>query len=267
MIARAAKAKGWGANTSNLQHPLKSRLSSRKLDIGLNATNEPRLPLAAKRLLVKSLSSCTLYSALDAATADSECDQVVEKVKSEWVNAGRWVLALATIYMSLFAIDSQSLLGINSFSRKAVATSSIATFLGLVCDAWLLGRYYSLHTREFMSQARDIYGSYAFFALSARLPSLAVLISILALGAFVVCVVYQTLPALTIVLGSIFLIVMVLQFIIRGSEVFYCSIAEALSAVVRWIQELRAKTRGVAGGAHNDSPTTAGERAGQRRSS
>ncbi|KAF7366342.1 hypothetical protein MSAN_00890600 [Mycena sanguinolenta] len=242
-------------------------------DIGFDATNEPRLPLGAKRLLVKFLSSCSLHSALDAARTDSECDQVVEDLKSKWRNARHWVLALATIDMSLFAIDAQSLFRINSFSRKAIATSGIATFLGFVCGTWFWGRYRSLQPREFMTRARDIYGSYAFFALSARLPSLAVLISMSALGAFVVCVAYETLPVLTIVLGSIFFIMMGLQFIIRGSEVFYGSILEAFLTAARWIQQLRDKARRVAIRAPSDLPPDAGEhsqadgRARQRESS
>jgi hypothetical protein len=78
--------------------------------------------------------------------------------------------------------------------------------------------------------------SYAFFSLSARLPLLAVLISILALGTFVVRVAYQTLPAFVIVLGVVFAVVMGLQYIFWGSEVFYCSIAKELSTVAGWMQ-------------------------------
>jgi hypothetical protein len=97
------------------------------------------------------------------------------------------------------------------------------------------------------TRARDVYGSYAFFSLSARLPSLAVLISILALGVFVGRVAYQTLPAFVIVLGVVFAVVMGLQYIVRGSEVFYGSIAKALSTVAGWMQHLRDKARSAVG--------------------
>ncbi|KAJ7230854.1 hypothetical protein B0H12DRAFT_1029812, partial [Mycena haematopus] len=165
--------------------------------------------------------------------------------------------------VSLFTIDSQSLFKINSLAMKAVTASSIVTFLGLLCNLWFFGRYYYLHRGSLWcaplpsflfraTKARDIYGSCAFFSLSARLPSLAVLISILALGTFVVCVVYQTLPTLTIVLGSIFFIVMGLQFIVRGSEVLYSSIADALSITAKWIRVLRDKARSVVVGTQSD---------------
>ncbi|KAJ6522426.1 hypothetical protein DFH09DRAFT_1286849 [Mycena vulgaris] len=197
----------------------------------------------ARRLALRLLSACTPYSALEAATSDPDCEQVVETLKSEWLNVGRWFLALGAVDMSLLAIDSQSLFKIDLFSQRAIAASSAATGLGLLCDAWFLVRYYPLQPRVFMTRARDVYGSYAFFSLSARLPSLAVLISILALSAFVGRVAYQTLPAFVIVLGVVFAVVMSLQYIIRGSEVFYCSIAMALSTVAGWMRHLRDKAR------------------------
>ncbi|KAJ7866443.1 hypothetical protein B0H14DRAFT_2188973, partial [Mycena olivaceomarginata] len=122
------------------------------------------------------------------------------------------------VTVSLFTIDSQSLFKIDLFSQRAIAASSIASFLGFLCALWFLWRYYPLEPTVFMVPPKlGTYGSYAFFALSARLPSLAVKISVLALGAFVGRVAYQTFPAFVIVLGSIFLAVMVLQFILRGS--------------------------------------------------
>ncbi|KAJ7321951.1 hypothetical protein DFH08DRAFT_357448 [Mycena albidolilacea] len=205
---------------------------------------EEKTPLA-KRVTLKLLSVCTMYSALESATSDPDCEQVAEKLKSEWSNACRWALALVAVTVSLFTIDSQSLFKIDLFSQRAIAASSIASFLGFLCALWFLWRYYPLESTVFMTQARDIYGSYAFFALSARLPSLAVKISVMALGAFVGRVAYQTFPAFVIVLGSIFLAVMVLQFILRGSEALYCSIAEALSAVAERTKDLRNWARSV----------------------
>ncbi|KAF8129642.1 hypothetical protein K438DRAFT_869951 [Mycena galopus ATCC 62051] len=201
-----------------------------------------RRPLA-RRLALRILSTCTPYFALEAATSDPDCEQIVETLKSEWLNVGRWFLALGAVDMSLLAIDSQSLFKIDLFSQKVIAASSAATGLGLLCDAWFLARYYPLQPRMFMARARDVYGSYAFFSLSARLPSLAILISILALGAFVGHVAYQTMPAFVIVLGVVFAVVMGLQYIVWGSEVFYCSIAKALSTVAGWMQHLREKAR------------------------
>jgi hypothetical protein len=72
---------------------------------------------------------------------------------------------------------------------------TVAFFLFSLCAVLI-------SVNQLQTQARDIYGSYAFFALSARLPSLAVLISVLALGAFVGRVAYQTFPAFVIVLGA-----------------------------------------------------------------
>ncbi|KAF7351889.1 hypothetical protein MVEN_01150600 [Mycena venus] len=214
------------------------------VEVILEADIQPgRRPLT-RRLALKILSNCTPYSALEAATSDAECEQVIKTLKSEWLTIFRWVVpALGTMDIALLVIDPQSVFTIDLVSRRAIAASSAATLLGFFSDLWFLGRYYSLQPKMFMTQTKDVYGSYAFFSLSARLPSLAVLISILALSVFIGRVAYQVLPAFVIVLGVVFAVVMILQYIVRGSEVFYCSIAQALSTVGGWMQHLRNKAR------------------------
>ncbi|KAJ7727042.1 hypothetical protein B0H14DRAFT_2480271 [Mycena olivaceomarginata] len=235
------------------------------VEVGLGEDIQPERRPLARRLALKILSIFTSYSALEAATSDADCERAVEILKSEWLNVGRWFLpVLGPADIALLIIDSQSMFKIDLFSQRAIVASSVATFLGLLCDLWFLARYYSLQPRMFMTQAQDVYGSYAFFSLSARLPSLAVLISILALGAFVGRVAYQTLPAFVIALGVVFAVVMGLQYIVRGSEVFYCSVAEALSTVAGWMQDLRDKARSAVGNesdlSRNGIPAESSER-------
>jgi hypothetical protein len=71
------------------------------------------------------------------------------------------------------------------------------------------------------------------------------LISLLALVAFVGSVAYRTLPVFVIVLAILFSSVMGLQFIARGTEVFYSCISGALGNVAGWIQFLGDKARAV----------------------
>ncbi|KAJ7918148.1 hypothetical protein B0H13DRAFT_301347 [Mycena leptocephala] len=131
-------------------------------DVRTDRTAE-RQPLS-KRLLSKNLGTCTQYAALKAAVSDPECEQVVESLKSEWLNVGRLLWALAVVDISLFTIDSQSLFQVGKLEQKAVAASNVATGLGLLCDLWFYGRYYRLQIGVFLNRARDaVYGSYIFF--------------------------------------------------------------------------------------------------------
>ncbi|KAJ6562472.1 hypothetical protein B0H19DRAFT_942762, partial [Mycena capillaripes] len=153
-------------------------------------------------------------------------------------------ILLDRVDMSLFIVDSQSLFKVDVFAQRAVAASSVATVFSLLCDGWFLGRYYRLQTREFLIRARDMYDSFVFFSLSARLPSVGATISLLALGAFAGRIAYRTLPAFVTVLGIMFCLIMGLQFIVRGTEMVYFSVAEVLSTVVGWMQLVIGKARG-----------------------
>jgi hypothetical protein len=66
-------------------------------DVRIDRTAE-RQPLS-KRLLSKILGTCTQYAALKAAVSDPEFEQVVENLKSEWLNVGRLVCILVEKYL------------------------------------------------------------------------------------------------------------------------------------------------------------------------
>ncbi|KAJ7087084.1 hypothetical protein C8R44DRAFT_552517, partial [Mycena epipterygia] len=117
---------------------------------------------------------------------------------------------------SLFTTDPQSLFNIDEFAQKTIAAGSIGTSFGLVCTTWFLLRYYRLEPSVFMTRARDVYGSYLFFSLSARLPLFGTLVSLAALALFIGRVAYNTFPVFVIVLGVAFCLVMGLQYVVRG---------------------------------------------------
>ena len=62
----------------------------------------------------------------------------------------------------------------------------------------------------------DIYGSYFFFALSSRLPLIALIISVLALVGFLVAVAWVAWPAAVLVMCGITGLLVSLQFIVFG---------------------------------------------------
>ncbi|KAJ7220892.1 hypothetical protein GGX14DRAFT_389277 [Mycena pura] len=166
--------------------------------------------------LAHFVTSCTHNEVLQAATSDSDVEQITEKLKSEWTKVGRWLLALAALNVSLLTIDAQTLFRVDKVAQDLIALSAVATGLGMLCDAWFLVRFLHLQGWDFMDRARDTYGSYTYFSLSSELPLVAVFISLVFLMAFGARIVYNTLPALVLLVGSVcFGIIMALRFVVQ----------------------------------------------------
>ncbi|KAJ7216406.1 hypothetical protein GGX14DRAFT_441450 [Mycena pura] len=101
-------------------------------------------------LLISFISSWTHNDALEAATSDVDADRAIQNLKSEWITVGRWLLGLAAMNMSLFTIDTQSLFKVDDFALKAIATSAVASGLGILCDACFLLQFHHLQRQDFM---------------------------------------------------------------------------------------------------------------------
>ncbi|KAJ7216405.1 hypothetical protein GGX14DRAFT_604629 [Mycena pura] len=210
------------------------------VDIPSNeSSNDDRLPKrflsSITTLLAHFFALCTHNEALRAATSDSDVDQVTENLKSEWVKVGRWLLALATLDVSLLTIGAKPMFKIDEVAQDLIALSAVATGLGMLCCAWFLVRFLHLQRWDFMDRARDTNGSYTYFALSSELPLVGLLVSMMSLMAFSGRIVYNTLPTFALLMGSAcFGIIMALRFIVRGGRVLYSFISTTHSALSRW---------------------------------
>ncbi|EDR06386.1 uncharacterized protein LACBIDRAFT_299945 [Laccaria bicolor S238N-H82] len=175
---------------------------------------EPR-PLS---LTGRVLASFTMYSELKEATMDSEYDKVFARLQMEWTYMGGLLVALAAVDTAVFSISPDSLFGVNSYARSAIATSSITSGLGIACDAWFLLRYNWADLQTFIARARDVYGSYFFFSLSARVPGLCMFISALSLMLFLGLVAFDAWPEGVIAVCFMVGVVMSLQFLVYGAH-------------------------------------------------
>ncbi|KAJ7087088.1 hypothetical protein C8R44DRAFT_900732 [Mycena epipterygia] len=205
---------------------------------GLSASSPPQQPdtyfvdAARERHIVsRILASYTHYGELQSATSDGDFGQILGNLKLEWFYVGGVLLGLVALETSIFTTDPQSLFEVDAFAQKAIAASSVATSFGILCNTWFVLRYYRLESSVFMTRARDIYGSYLFFSLSARLPLAGTLFSLAALTVFIGRIAYNTFPVFVIWLGVAFCLVMGLQFVARGAEVLYSLIALQLSVL------------------------------------
>ncbi|EDR13445.1 uncharacterized protein LACBIDRAFT_323094 [Laccaria bicolor S238N-H82] len=178
-------------------------------------------------LMERVLASFTMYSELKEATTDSEYDKVFARLQMEWTYIGGLLVALAayvhstsfpegvanvtyiSVDTAVFSISQGSLFNVNFYARRAIATSSIASGLGIACDAWFLLQYNWADLQTFIARARDVYGSYFFFSLSARVPGLCMFTSALSLMLFLELVAFDAWPE-----G----VVMSLQFLVYGAH-------------------------------------------------
>ncbi|KAH9025237.1 hypothetical protein EDB85DRAFT_1893977 [Lactarius pseudohatsudake] len=121
---------------------------------------------------------------------DSDFDRILGKLVQEWyyIGASRRLVA-----------------------KRALIISSVASALALFVDVWFILAYSSADVHNFQTLAVDLYSSYFFFALSSRLPlvALSVAVAVLALVVFFGAIAWTAWPAGVLVS---------LQFIVYGSH-------------------------------------------------
>ncbi|KAJ7216421.1 hypothetical protein GGX14DRAFT_391248 [Mycena pura] len=207
-VVRVVISRKWSAEScppvGNNHLRLGEQIST-PLDETTNDHSLPRRLACSISFLGSFVTSWTHNAAFQAAISDSDIDEAVESMKAEWTSVGRWLFALAAMNMSLFTIDSQSLFKVDEFAQKAIAASTVAIGLGILSDAWFLVQFRHLRRWDFVSRARGIYGSDLLFCLSAKLPTIAALVSLASLMAFDGRIACNVLPVLVVMMGLILL--------------------------------------------------------------
>jgi hypothetical protein len=146
---------------------------------------------------------------------------------------------MAAVNTGVFTISGHGLFTVSPYAQYAIATSSAFTGLGLTIDAWFLFRYHwqpthivivrsliilpyiytSTHIRTptpTQRRALDVYSSYFFFSLSARIPVICMLTAAISLTSFLALVAYDAWPTGVLVMCFLCGLVMSLQFLVYG---------------------------------------------------
>ncbi|KAH9018549.1 hypothetical protein EDB84DRAFT_1519089 [Lactarius hengduanensis] len=130
---------------------------------------------------------------------DSDFDRILGKLVQEWyyIGASRRLVA-----------------------KRALIISSVASALALFVDVWFILAYSSADVHNFQTLAVDLYSSYFFFALSSRLPlvALSVAVAVLALVFFFGAIAWTAWPAAVLVMCVLAGVLISLQFIVYGSH-------------------------------------------------
>ncbi|KAF8639358.1 hypothetical protein AX17_001547 [Amanita inopinata Kibby_2008] len=188
------------------------------------------------------LASFTVYREMKEATLESHYEKVYQRLQSEWSYVGGLLIALAALNTAVFSIPSSAVFTVDSWARSAIATSSISSGLGIACDTWFMFRYNWAGVEIFITRAKDVFDSYFFFSLSARVPALCMLLSGLSLMSFLGLVAYEAWPEGVLVTCFFFGLIMTLQFlaysahwcmtkVVQGGRAGSQGIARAVRAV------------------------------------
>ncbi|KIY70698.1 hypothetical protein CYLTODRAFT_171757 [Cylindrobasidium torrendii FP15055 ss-10] len=144
-----------------------------------------------KSLAEKVVGSFTHYDEMRSASLEDQLDPVFQRLKSEWSYVGTVMVALAAVDAALFAIGQDAMFPIDSVSRTAVAVSSAASGLGIVCTGWFIFRYTFAPTPLIIQRCKDVFDSYIFFSISARVPMACMTVSAISLVTFLLIAAYQ----------------------------------------------------------------------------
>lgn len=181
------------------------------------------------------LAMFTMYLELRDATTDSDFELIFQRMRMEWTFIGtlvstyspiqhcssRLILAsqlagLAAVNTAVLSISPDSTIPLTETALQSIACSSIFTGLGIAATAYFILRYSFSPISLFRARALDVYGSYTFFSLSARVPTLCMVASAMGLMAFLALVAFEVWPRGVIVVCFLVGILMSLQFLIFG---------------------------------------------------
>ncbi|KAH9159761.1 hypothetical protein EDB89DRAFT_2107284 [Lactarius sanguifluus] len=151
-----------------------------------------------------------------ATRLDSDFDRILGKLVQEWYYIGASLLSVAAVDTTVFGFSSGNLFDVDGVAKRALIISSVASALGLFVDVWFILAYSSADVHNFQTLAVDLYGSYFFFALSSRLPLVALFVAILALVVFLGAIAWSAWPAAVLVMCVLAGVLVGLQFIVYG---------------------------------------------------
>ncbi|KAK0197611.1 hypothetical protein F5146DRAFT_1016171 [Armillaria mellea] len=147
------------------------------------------------------ISSFTIYRELKCAKLEKDFEVAFSKQQEEWTYVAALLLAVIAVNTAVFSLTPDSQFEVTSSSRLTVAASAITSGLGLVCNVWFISRYRFCPTSTLTQRSLDLFGTYFFFAFSARIPMLCLVVSSMWLLAFVGIMAYVISADVVLVVG------------------------------------------------------------------
>lgn len=181
------------------------------------------------------VASFTMYAELRDET---HYERAFSRQQMEWTYVGGLLTAMAAVDTAVFSISPDTLFVINPIARSFIALSSTACGLGIFCDAWFIFRYNFVPLDTARVRSRDMFGSYFFFSLQARVPIICMLMSGMSLMGFLGVVAWSVWPTGLLVLSFLVGVLMTLQFLVFGAWWFVGKVmcmGRKIGRAVKWL--------------------------------
>ncbi|KAH9926372.1 uncharacterized protein B0H18DRAFT_1005746 [Fomitopsis serialis] len=189
-----------------------------------------------ERMLDRVAPYSDLYEA-ERTQNHERFDKVLARLLTEWYVAAASLLALAGIDAAIFGLAPGSIFPIDGLARQVVALGAISAGLGLFLDTLLVFSYSNADAQKFQTIAKDVYGTYFFFCLYCRVPTLCMLVSAMCLMIFLLTVAWAEWPSAVLVVSFLSGVLFTLQYLVFGCHRIFNLVAwcvrRAWTAVVR----------------------------------
>lgn len=182
------------------------------------------LPLNVFEAAINRVSQ---YAELKNAVCDDDFQKVLDQVRNEWRWGMNILMALCGLNATVFGFAPDIIFSVDSAAKRAIAISAVTSAIGLVLDFWYQFLYSGVSAAKFRVQARDTFDSYFFFCLCCRLPSFFMLISSIALLAFMFFVSFSVWPQAVLFVSFMAGVLVTLQYLLFG--------AHRLVLGIRWV--------------------------------
>jgi len=158
------------------------------------------------------------YGELRNAACDADFQKILDQVRGEWRWGMNILMALCGLNATVFGFSPDVIFSVDSAAKRAVAISGIAAAIGLVINFWYQFLYNGVTPAKFQVQVRDTFDSYFFFCLCCRLPTFFMLISSIALLAFMFFVSFHVWPQAVLVVSFMAGMLVTLQYLLFGAH-------------------------------------------------
>ncbi|KAF9646266.1 hypothetical protein BDM02DRAFT_3271100 [Thelephora ganbajun] len=158
------------------------------------------------------------YAELKNAVCDADFQKVLDGVRSEWRWGMNILMALCGLNATVFGFAPDLIFSVDSAAKRAIAISAVTSAIGLVLNFWYQFLYNGATAAKFQVQARDTFGTYFFFCLCCRLPNFFMLVSSIALLAFMFFVSFKVWPQAVLVVSFAAGVLITLQYLLFGAH-------------------------------------------------
>jgi len=175
-------------------------------------------PTVELNMFEDAINRVSPYAELTNAGCDADFQKILNDVRNEWRWGMNILMALCGLNATVFGFAPDVIFSVDSAAKRAVAISGVSAGIGLVLNFWYQFLYNGATAAKFRVQARDTFRTYFFFCLCCRLPTFFMLISSIALLAFMFFVSYNVWPQAVLVISFLAGVLITLQYLLFGAH-------------------------------------------------